>query len=226
MIYFENLTKIYPPKITALENVSFRIQPEEFVCVVGRSGAGKTTLLKMLLAMEKPSFGEIFFEGKKISEMNQENLSLLRQKIGVIFQDYKLFPSKTVAENISYVMQLTEMKDREIRANLPQILEIVGLEDKADHFPVQLSGGEQQRAAIARAIAHKPRVILADEPTGNLDPYNTREIVSLLKKINKLGTVVVLATHDREIVNGLEERVVTLESGRVIRDEKKGKFII
>jgi len=226
VIKFQNLTKVYPPKCVALDNVSFCIKPNEFVCVVGRSGAGKTTLLKMLIAVEKPSSGRIIFGGKDVSSISSKDLPLLRREIGVVFQDYKLLQNKTVAENVAYVMEIMGKGEDEIRRSVPSILGIVGLEDKANNFPVQLSGGEQQRVAIARAIAHRPKVILADEPTGNLDPYNTKEIVRLLKKIHELGTTVILATHDKEVVNCLDERVVTLEEGKVIRDEEKGRFII
>jgi cell division transport system ATP-binding protein len=226
VIKFQNLTKLYPPKCVALDNVSFEIKPKEFVCVVGRSGAGKTTLLKMLIAAEKPTSGKIFFAEKDVSSIKSGELPLLRREIGVVFQDYRLLQNKTVAENVSYVMEIMGRTESEIRKSLPNILGIVGLEEKANNFPPQLSGGEQQRVAIARAIAHRPRVILADEPTGNLDPYNTKEIVRLLKKIHELGTTVVLATHDKEVVNCLQERVVTLEEGKVIRDEEKGRFII
>ena len=170
MINFQNVSKIYLDQIIALKEVTFRIEPEEFVCIVGRSGAGKTTLLKLLLAIEKPTQGKIFFEGVDISKIKEDKIFNLRREIGVIFQDYKLIPSKTVYENISYVMELTEKLDCNLSKEIPQILEIVELEDKADKFPYQLSGGEQQRVAIARAIAHRPKVILADERTGNLDP--------------------------------------------------------
>jgi len=226
VIKFQNLTKLYPPKCVALDNVSFEIKPKEFVCVVGRSGAGKTTLLKMLIAAEKPTSGKIFFAEKDVSSIKSGELPLLRREIGVVFQDYRLLQNKTVAENVSYVMEIMGRTESEIRKSLPNILEIVGLEEKMNNFPPQLSGGEQQRVAIARAIAHRPSVILADEPTGNLDPYNTKEIVRLLKKVHELGTTVVLATHDKEVVNCLQERVVTLEEGKVIRDEEKGRFII
>lgn len=226
MINFQNVSKIYLDQIIALKEVTFRIEPEEFVCIVGRSGAGKTTLLKLLLAIEKPTQGKIFFEGVDISKIKEDKIFNLRREIGVIFQDYKLIPSKTVYENISYVMELTEKLDCNLSKEIPQILEIVGLEDKADKFPYQLSGGEQQRVAIARAIAHRPKVILADEPTGNLDPYHTQDIIKLLKRIHSLGNTVVLATHDKDVIDSLKERVITLEDGKVIRDEKKGRFIL
>jgi cell division transport system ATP-binding protein len=226
MINFEKVSKIYSNQIFALKEASFKIDPSEFVCIVGRSGAGKTTLLKLLLAVEKPTDGKIFFEGTDISKIKEDKVCGLRKDIGVIFQDYKLIPSKTVYENISYVMELTEKPEKSISEEIPQILEIVGLEGKSDKFPYQLSGGEQQRAAIARAIAHRPKVILADEPTGNLDPYHTQDIIKLLKRIHKLGNTVILATHDKEVIDNLKERVITLEDGKVIRDEKKGRFIL
>ena len=226
MIRFQNITKIYPQDIVALNDVSFEVKPEEFVCIVGRSGAGKTTLLKLLLAIEKPTKGKIFFEGNDVAEIESERLPEFRRKVGIVFQDYKLLPSKTVYENIAYVMELMGKSNREISREIPQVLEIVGLKNRAHNFPVQLSGGEQQRAAIARAIAHRPQVILADEPTGNLDPYHTRDIIKLLKRIHELGNTVILSTHDKGIIDSLEERVVTLEEGRVIRDEEKGRFIL
>jgi len=226
VIRFQSITKIYPPNIIALENVTFEVKPKEFVCVVGRSGAGKTTLLKLLMGIEKPTAGEIFFENKNISKLDSACFPELRRKMGVVFQDYKLIPSKTVSENIAYVMELMGESDGDIKRELPQILKIVELENRACHFPVQLSGGEQQRAAIARAICHRPPVILADEPTGNLDPYCTQDIIQLLRKIHQMGTTVILATHDKETIDGLRERVVTLEEGRVIRDEKEGRFIL
>jgi len=226
MIKFQNITKTYPNNIVALDNVSFEVDPNEFVCIVGRSGAGKTTLLKLLLGIEKPSKGKIFFNGDEVSSLGSGKIQRVRRKIGIVFQDYKLLPSKTVYENISYVLELMGKSDEDISAEVPQVLEIVGLTGRAFNFPAQLSGGEQQRAAIARAVAHRPKVVLADEPTGNLDPYHTRDIINLLKKIHKLGTTVILSTHDKEIIDNLEERVVTLEEGKVIRDDQKGRFIL
>jgi len=226
MIKFQNITKTYPNNIVALDDVSFEVDPNEFVCIVGRSGAGKTTLLKLLLGIEKPSKGKIFFNGDEVSSLDSGKIQGVRRKIGIVFQDYKLLPSKTVYENISYVLELMGKSDEDISAEVPQVLEIVGLTGRAFNFPAQLSGGEQQRAAIARAVAHRPKVVLADEPTGNLDPYHTRDIINLLKKIHKLGTTVILSTHDKEIIDNLEERVVTLEEGKVIRDDQKGRFIL
>jgi len=231
VIKFEDITKIYlghgeNPPIKALENVSFEIKEKEFVSIVGRSGAGKTTLLKLLMAEEKPTQGQIFFEDKEVNNLKPGQLPQLRRKIGAVFQDYKLLPSKTAYENIAYVMEVIGAGDEEIRRDVPLILEIVGLTERANNFPAELSGGEKQRAAIARAIANRPEVILADEPTGNLDPYHTLDIIRLLLKIQEMGTTVVLATHNKEIINRLGKRVITLEKGRIVRDEERGRFIL
>jgi len=230
MISFQAVTKIFPTHsdkhpTVALENVSFTIKPKEFISIAGKSGAGKTTLLKLLLAEEKPTNGRIFFAGFDLSRVESERLPLIRRKIGAVFQDYKLLPSKTAYENIAYVMEVIGATEKEIARDIPQILEIIGLENKAQNFPAELSAGERQRVAIARALIHRPDVILADEPTGNLDPYNALGVLQLLLKIHELGTTVILATHNREIINSLEKRVITLEEGRVIRDEEKGRFV-
>jgi len=176
------------------------------------------------MAEEKPTRGRIFFEDQDIHKMKKSRLPRLRRKIGTVFQDYKLLPSKTAFENIAYVMEVMGASDKEIERDVPEVLEVVGLADKANNFPLQLSGGERQRVAIARALIHRPEVILADEPTGNLDPYNTSDIIKLLLRINELGTTVILATHNKGIINSLGRRVITLENGKVVRDEEKGKF--
>jgi len=225
MIKFQSVSKIYPPEIKALENISFEIKPREFVSIVGRSGAGKTTLLKLLLAEEKPTKGRIFFQNQEVQKIKSEYLPNLRRQIGAVFQDYKLLPSKTVYENIAFAMEVVGKSDKEIARDVKEIMEIVGLTEKWNRFPAELSGGEKQRVAIARALIHRPQVILADEPTGNLDPYHTLEIIKLLLKINEFGTTVILATHNKEIINSLEKRVITLENGKIIRDEEKGRFI-
>ncbi|MDP1538885.1 MAG: ATP-binding cassette domain-containing protein, partial [bacterium] len=173
MIRFQNITKIYPPNTVALNDVSFEVEPKEFVCLVGKSGAGKTTLLKLLLAEEKPTSGRIFFDNQDVQKIKSGHLPQLRRKIGAVFQDYKLLPSKTAYENIAYAMEVIGASDSEIARDVAEILDIVGLTGRAHNFPVQLSGGEKQRVAIARALIHRPEVILADEPTGNLDPYHT-----------------------------------------------------
>lgn len=226
MIYFDKVSKIYSPTSIALEDVSFSVEPKELVSIVGHSGAGKTTLLKMLLAEDKPTSGKVFFESINVHEASRDELPQIRRRIGSIFQDYRLLPHKTAYENVAFAMEAADAEDEDVENDVPQALELVGLMDKALHFPHELSGGEKQRVAIARAIVNRPEVVLADEPTGNLDPLNTREIVKLLKKINQLGTTVILATHNHDVVNGLERRVITLEKGRMVRDDKKGRYVI
>jgi len=226
MIRFQNITKIYPPNCLTLDDVSFEVSEKEFVSIVGKSGAGKTTLFKLLLAEEKPTKGRIFFKDQDIKKIKKSKLPYLRRKIGAVFQDYKLFPTKTVYENVAYVLQVIGASDKEIAHDVPEVLEIVGLSDKKDNFPCELSGGECQRVAIARALIHRPDVILADEPTGNLDPYNTAEIIRLLLNINNIGTTIILATHNKEVVNALKKRVITLENGKIVRDEEKGRFVL
>ncbi|PIR71439.1 MAG: cell division ATP-binding protein FtsE [Candidatus Nealsonbacteria bacterium CG_4_10_14_0_2_um_filter_37_10] len=226
MIKFQKVSKIYPRNTIALEDVSFEIKEKEFVSIVGKSGAGKTTLLKLLLVEERPTQGRIFFEGKDITKIKSGKLPEFRREIGAVFQDYKLLPSKTTYENIAYALEVIGASDQEIAGDVPKVLEIVGLTERANNFPPELSGGERQRVAIARALIHRPEVILADEPTGNLDPYHTLDIIRLLLKIQEMGTTVILATHNREIINSLGKRVITLENGRVVRDEEKGHFIL
>lgn len=226
MISFRNVTKIYSSHAFALKNVSFDVRQNEFVSVVGRSGAGKTTLLKLLIREEEPTQGRIFFEGKDISAIKPRNIPEFRRKIGVIFQDYKLLFSKTVYENVAYAMEVVGAADSEIARDVPEVLGIVGLRDRAHNFPQQLSGGEKQRVAIARALVHRPKVIVADEPTGNLDPYNTQDIINLFSRIHELGTTIILATHHKLIIDSLGKRVITLEEGKLIRDEESGRFIL
>jgi cell division transport system ATP-binding protein len=231
MLSIKNISKIYPSRFNgnptvALDDVSFEIGEKEFVSIVGKSGAGKTTLLKLILAEEKPTRGHIFFEGRDIHKIKKSHLPQLRQRIGTVFQDYKLFPSKTTYENIAYVMEVMGASEKEIKRDVPQVLELVELTDRADNFPNELSGGEKQRVAIARALIHRPDVILADEPTGNLDPYHTFDIIRLLVKIYEIGTTVILSTHDKEVINSLGKRVITLDGGKVARDEKRGRFIL
>jgi len=226
MIKFDNVSKIYSATSSALEAVSLEVMPKEFVSIVGPSGAGKSTLLKLLIAEEEPSDGRVYFDGLEVTNLEPRQLPELRRRIGMVFQDYKLLPSKTTYENVAFAMEAAGRPDAEIRENVPEVLELVDLADKREHFPSELSGGEKQRVAIARAIINQPDVLMADEPTGNLDPVNTWEIVRLLEKINELGTTVLLATHDKQIVDHLGRRVVSMEKGKVIRDEKKGKYII
>jgi len=226
VIKFQNITKTYKPNIKALDDVTFEVEAKEFVCLVGRSGAGKTTLLKLLMAEECPTSGRVFFKNQDVNKIKQQELPLLRRKIGAIFQDYRLLPFKTVFENIAYALEVIGASDVEIKRDVADVLTIVGLSNRANNFPAQLSGGEKQRVAIARALIHRPEVILADEPTGNLDPYHTSDIIKLLLKINEFGTTVILATHNKEIINSLGKRVITLEAGKLIRDEEKGRFVI
>ena len=226
MIKFQNITKIYPPITTALEDITFEINKKEFVSIVGRSGAGKTTLIRLLLAEETPTKGRIFFEDIDVHKIRKGKLPELRRKIGVVFQDYKLLSQKTAWENIAYALEAIGAPDEEIKKDVSQVLEIVDLTNRAENFPHELSGGEKQRVAIARALVHRPLAILADEPTGNFDPYHTQEIINLLLKINDLGTTVLLSTHDKEVINALGKRVITLEGGKIIRDEEKGRFIL
>jgi len=226
MIKFQNVTKIYEPNVTVLQDVSFEVREGEFVSIVGKSGAGKTTLIRMILGLEAPTSGSIFFAGKNVNEIDSVDLQKIRRRIGGIYQDYKLLPTKTVYENVAYIMEVEGRANEEIIRDVPKVLEAIGLTEKLNNFPSELSGGEQQRLAIARALVNYPDVIIADEPTGNLDPYNTYEVISLLEKIHKSGKTVILSTHDREIINKLCKRVITIENGKIIRDEEKGRFII
>ena len=226
MIYFDKVSKIYSPTSVALDDVSFTIGPKEFVSIVGQSGAGKSTLLKLLLAEEKPTSGKVFFESSDMHSLSRTELPFIRRRIGVVFQDYRLLPKKTAFENVAFAMEASGKSDEEIATDVPHVLELVGLMDKAWHFPHELSGGEKQRVAIARAVIVRPDVLVADEPTGNLDPKNTWEIINLLEKINSLGTTVILATHDKGVIDSLRRRVITLDNGKLIRDEQKGKYVI
>lgn len=231
MIFFNNVSKIYPPHITrrekvVLDNISFKVEKGEFICIVGRSGAGKTTMLRLLLGEEKPTEGSVFFGNKDINRMSAREKCYFRRKVGTVFQDYKLLPSKTVYENIAYALEVTGAKDKEIEKSVPEVLDTVGIIEQALNFPHQLSGGEKQRTAIARALIHEPEIILADEPTGDLDPYNTKGVLDLLLQLNKEGTTVILATHDKEVVNNLSKRVITIKDSKIINDSVKGRFIL
>jgi cell division transport system ATP-binding protein len=226
VIKFNNVTKIYPPDLTVLEDISFEIKEGEFVSIVGKSGAGKTTLVNLILGLEVPTSGEVHFNNLNLINANPSKIQEIRRRIGSIYQDYKLLPKKTVYENVAYIMQVEGKEDKEIETEVHKVLESIGLKEKIESFPDELSGGEKQRLAIARALVNNPDVIIADEPTGNLDPYNAYEVVSILQKINQAGKTVVLATHDREIINKLGKRVITLEAGKILRDEEEGRFII
>ncbi len=226
MIYFDKVSKIYSDNSIALEGITFSIEPQEFVSIVGHSGAGKTTLLKMLLAEEKPTEGRVFIESTDIHSLRAREINNYRRRIGVVFQDYRLLPDKTVFENISFAMEAAGRAEDEIQADVPHVLNLVDLGNKIWNFPHELSGGEKQRVAIARAIVNQPDIIIADEPTGNLDPVNTYEIVQILKKINDLGTMVILTTHNKGVIDSLSRRVITMENGRIIRDDKEGRYVI
>jgi len=226
MIYFDKVSKIYPDNSVALDNVSFGVDPNEFVSVVGHSGAGKTTLLKMLLAEERPTEGAVFFQSTNIHGLRKNEINDFRRKIGAIFQDFRLLPNKTAYENIAFAMEVAGKGDEEIESDVPHVLELVDLGRKMWSFPHQLSGGEKQRVAIARAIVNHPDIIIADEPTGNLDPINTYEIVQILKKINDLGTTIILTTHNKGVIDSLGRRVITIEGGKIIRDDKEGRYIL
>ncbi len=226
MIYYDKVSKIYPDKSVALDNVSFGVEPKEFVTIVGHSGAGKTTLMKLLIAEDYPTEGSVFLESTNVHNLNKKQMSKLRRRIGTVFQDYRLIPNKTIYENIAFAMEASGRTDHEISADVPHVLELVDLAHKIWNFPHELSGGERQRVAIARAIVTQPDIIIADEPTGNLDPTNTFEIVRILKKINEMGTTVLLTTHNKGVVDAVGGRVITMENGKVIRDDKSGKYIL
>ena len=226
MIAFQNVYRIYNGDSVALEDVSFEVNPGEFISLVGKSGAGKSTVIRLLIGEEKPTRGRILFGQYEVSKLKNKKLPAFRRHIGVIFQDFRLLPNKEAYENVAFALEVAGRQQREIAELVPQVLDMVGLSDKLKNFPHELSGGEKQRVAIARAMVHRPEVIIADEPTGNLDPFHTWEIIGLLEKINQLGTTVILATHDKEIINRLGKRVVSLDRGRVIRDEEKGRYIL
>jgi cell division transport system ATP-binding protein len=226
MIYFNNVSKVYNKDSVALEDVTLTVKQGEFVSIVGHSGAGKTTLIKMILADETPSAGTVFFESLNVNKVNPEDLTKLRRRIGAVFQDFKLLSNKTAYENIAFAMEAVGKTDQEIASDVPHVLELVDLGSKIHHFPNQMSGGEQQRLAIARAIINQPELIIADEPTGNLDPVNTYEVIQILKKINDLGTTIVLTTHNRGVIDSIGKRVITMEKGKVVRDDKDGKYVI
>lgn len=226
MIFFDRVSKIYQDNSVALDNVTLTIEPKEFVSLVGPSGAGKTTLLKLFLAEERPSDGSVLYDSTDIHSLSKREIDNFRRRVGMVFQDFRLLPHKTVYENIAFTMEAAGRTDEEIESDVPHVLELVDLTPKVWSFPKELSGGEQQRVAIARALVNEPDVIIADEPTGNLDPSNTYDIVQILKKINDLGTTVILATHNKGVIDFLNKRVVAMEEGRVVRDDKVGKYFI
>ncbi len=223
MIKFEDIVKEYNSR-PALSNVNLQIDEGEFLFLVGPSGAGKTTLIKLLIREELPTAGEIFYHDWQVTQLPHKELPQLRREIGVVFQDFKLLPQKTAAENIRFVMDVVGKPFEEQEELAPEILGLVDLREQAEHFPYQLSGGEKQRLAIARALAAEPKVLIADEPTGMIDPASGWNVLNLLRKINDLGTTVIMATHDAAIVNTLKRRVVELDSGKIVRDQKEGEY--
>ena len=226
MIYYDKVGKTYPDGTIALEDISFGVEPKEFVTIVGPSGAGKTTLMKLLIAEDRPSAGSVFFESLNVHRLNKREVGKIRRRIGTVFQDYRLIPTKTIYENIAFAMEAAGRTDAEIASDVPHVLELVDIGHKIWNFPRELSGGERQRVAIARAIVNQPDVVIADEPTGNLDPGNTFEIVRILKKINELGTTVLLTTHNKGVVDAVGGRVLTMDKGKIIKDDKNGKYIL
>lgn len=226
MIIFDEVSKKYNGGYPALEKVSFLVSPNEFVSIVGPSGAGKTTLIKMLLAEDSPTEGRVLLHDTDIHTLSGDDINFVRRKIGVVFQDFRLLPQKNVFENIAFAMEAAGRPDEEIEADVPHVLELVDLGDKIWSFPHELSGGEKQRVAIARAIVNQPDIIIADEPTGNLDPVNTYDIVQIFKKINDLGTTVILTTHNKGVIDSIGRRVITMQDGKVVRDDATGKYIL
>lgn len=226
MILAKNLTKSYSNGVVALQNLSLKIEKGEFVFLVGPSGAGKSSFLRLVIRQEFPTSGLLMVADKNVALLKDNEVPFFRRNIGVIFQDFKLLPNKTVSENVSFALEVIEVEPREIRQRVNSVLELVGLTHKRNVFPSELSGGEQQRVSLARAIVNRPLLLLADEPTGNLDPETSWGIMELLKEINKRGTTIVMATHNREIVDRLRKRVIALEKGRLIRDEMKGGYAL
>jgi cell division transport system ATP-binding protein len=224
MLLFDKVTKLYKDNSLALDNISMNIKPREFVSIVGHSGAGKTTLLKMILAEEEPTEGIVFFEDTDIHSLRRKEMNQYRRRIGTVFQDFRLLPDKTAYENVAFAMEAAGRSDEEIASDVPHVLELVDLGRKMHNFPHQLSGGEKQRVAIARAIVNQPDFIIADEPTGNLDPANTYEIIQILKKINDLGTTILLTTHNVGVIENLGKRVISMKNGRIIEDSAEGKY--
>lgn len=223
-IEFINVSKEYDPGKKVLDDVIFKVEPGEFMFVVGPSGAGKSTIIKLLTKEETPEGGDILFNGESIINIPKESVPDLRRKIGVVFQDFRLLDSKTVFDNVAVALEVADSSLEEIRSIVPNVLNMVGLTEKMFKYPKQLSGGEKQKVAIARALAHEPDVILADEPTGMIDPDSVDDVLEVLEKINSLGTTVIMATHDQEIVNAMKKRVLRIERGQVISDKKGGKY--
>lgn len=224
MIEFKNVTKKYNNHVVALNDINIKIEPGEFVFLVGASGAGKSTFIKMLLKEIEPTMGEVIVGNKSLRNVTKKDIPYYRRKIGMVFQDYRLIPTLNVYENVAFAMRVIDATPKEIRRRVPMVLALVGLSDRSKSFPNELSGGEQQRVSLARAIANNPTVLIADEPTGNLDPETAKDIMRLIMDINKAGTTVLMATHAKDIVDSSKRRVIALEKGRIVRDEKKGRY--
>jgi len=225
LIYFKNVSKAYNGSLI-LDNITFEVGPGEFISIVGRSGVGKTTLFKMLIKEERPTKGRIFFNDKDINKFKHRETTFLRRKTGMVFQDFRLLDNRTAYENVAFAMEVAGYSEQAIKKDAPELLNLVNLREKANNFPHQLSAGEKQRVVIARVLAQRPELILADEPTGDLDPINAWEIIKLLTKINELGTAIMLATHNKEVINTLGRRVISLDGGKIIRDEQEGRYLI
>lgn len=226
MINLENVSKAYQNKIKVIKNVNIAIEPGEFVSIVGQSGAGKTTLVRLLIGEGRADEGQIMIGDWDVTKISRREIPYLRRQIGVIFQDFKLLPKKTLEENISFALEVSGGRPAKIKKIVPSVLKIVGLDAEKHRYPHEVSAGEQQRTAIARALVHQPKVLLADEPTGNLDAINANDIINLLLRINKFGTTVILVTHNKEIVNRLNKRVITIDHGQIINDQKQGKYLL
>ncbi len=224
MIKLKNIFRYYSKDSVGVDDINLHIKSGEFVSVVGQSGTGKTTLVKLLIAEERPDSGSLEIGGWDISNIKQKDVPFLRRQIGVIFQDFKLLPQKTVYENVEFALQVAGIPGHRIADVVPKVLDVVGLSNKVDRYPHQLSGGEQQRVVIARSLVHRPKILVADEPTGNLDSVNTEEIIEILKKINEFGTTILLVTHNRDVVNRLRKRVITIHDGKIISDEEDSKY--
>ena len=224
MIKLDHVTKVYGNSVVALDDVSVEINKGEFVFVVGQSGSGKSTFIRLLIKEERPTSGRIWVAGKELNKLASWKVPALRRSIGCVFQDFKLLPNKTARENVAFALEVIGQRRHSIDRTVPEVLKLVGLHDKADSFPHELSGGEQQRVSIARAFVNRPLLLLCDEPTGNLDPTNSAEIMKLLDRINRTGTTVVMATHDERIVDMMRRRVIELEHGKVIRDQERGVY--
>ena len=224
MISFFNVSKVYPNGVKALQGVSLQIEQGEFVFIVGPSGAGKSTLIKLIFREEMPTKGQIYINGRSILRMRRRDVPHLRRQIGMVFQDFRLLPDRTIYENVAFAMQVVGARRSEIKKRVPEVLKMVGLANRMDNYPPQLSGGEQQRTAIARALVNKPSTVIADEPTGNLDINTSWDIMECFQKINDDGTTVIIATHAKEIVDSMRQRVIALENGKIVRDENRGVY--